>query len=169
MAVIRRLPLGPNIAPIPCESDTLIPVPWRGHGDVGVPWFLKSRDCPTRRLRFEDLAPGNYYVEVTSLKRSKRSTSITMKDTLGSSHVFRYGTATVYGEVVDRQAGRAPLPGIGLSLRVSPRRRSFSPEQEEFSLEWKQSAPMKEDLYARTDDRGTYVFDELPTGKFSMT
>lgn len=120
-------------------------------------------------VRFEDLAPGNYYVEVTSLKGSKRSTSITMKDTLGSSHVFRYGTATVYGEVVDRQAGRAPLPGIGLSLRVSPRRRSLSPEQEEFPLEWKQSAPVKEDLYARTDDRGTYVFDELPAGKFSMT
>ncbi|QDV08959.1 ECF RNA polymerase sigma factor SigR [Planctomycetes bacterium Poly30] len=101
-----------------------------------VPEAVPGR--PFEPVRFEELERDSWHLEVVTPKGTKRSGSARLERNKGTSLVFRFGTAVVFGTVVDPSAGRQPIPDAYLTLSGQ---------------------------HAETDDQGRYRFEELTAGQ----
>ncbi len=98
-------------------------------------------NAPPEPVRFEGLADGDWYVEVLSAQGTLYQGGAQLRPEAGANCVVRFGTATVFGRVVDPAAGRQPIPGAYLTL---PHR------------------------HVLTDGQGRYRFEEVPAGKAKL-
>lgn len=123
---------------------------------------------PIEPIRFEGLANGTWFLQVTSPSGARRVESVKMDPERGSTKIVRFGAGRIFGRVTDGTEADQPVRGAYLTLMTKRRIDGFTDQQLEAKppLHW--SAAEASSLHVKTDENGEYSLDELTGGSHSF-
>ncbi len=119
-------------------------------------------------VRFEGLADGSWFIQVTSPGGAERMDSVKLVANRGTTTIVRFGSARIFGRVTDGTGTGTPIPGAYLSLSARRRVLEFTEAQKGLRPPLSHSIEQGAGQYVLTDDRGEYSFDELSADAYRL-
>lgn len=119
---------------------------------------------PAIPVRFEGLAIGSVYLQVTSPSGARRVKSVKLDAKRGSTAILRFGSGRVFGRVTDGTGTGTPIEGAYIVLSTRRHVLGFTEEQKAISPPLSWSTEEASSLHVMTDRNGDFSFDELVAG-----